>query len=56
MKKYKKYPKSKCVQYYNLHKYAYGKIWGTLDGQWIEVKNLRYSHLLNIEKHLKKTK
>lgn len=47
-KTFKPYPESKL---FNPEKHGDSEVWGTLDGQWIPVKNLRDSHLSNIVNH-----
>ena len=52
MAKYKKYPKSKILKPVDLLHYGRDEVWGTLDGQYILIVNLRQSHLENIVRHL----
>lgn len=49
-KTFKPYPESKL---YDPEKHGNVEVWGTLDNQWIPVKNLRDTHLKNIVTHFK---
>ncbi len=49
MKTYNPYHESKLI---DPTEHPIGTYWGTLDGQYVLLINMRYSHLLNVRRHI----